>query len=136
MSDQAGRSNVLSELERIGLNVDRNDARVTRLLDEVKEREAAGYAYEAAGASFELLARRVLGRVPDYFAVEKFDVSVEQRINALGQRVTVSMAVVKVKVGERKPDLGRRGHRPGQCARRRAAQGPRQVPEIHRRAAS
>jgi len=100
VSDQAGRSNVLSELERIGLNVDRNDTRVTRLLDELKEREAAGYAYEAAGASFELLARRVLGRVPDYFAVEKFDVSVEQRINAVGQRITVSMAVVKVKVGE------------------------------------
>jgi 2-isopropylmalate synthase len=100
VSDQAGRSNVLSELERIGLSVDRNDGRVTRLLDEVKEREAAGYAYEAADASFELLARRVLGRVPDYFAVEKFDVSVEQRINAVGQRVTVSMAVVKVKVGD------------------------------------
>src|SRR3989440_8790231 len=100
VSDQAGRSNVLSELERIGLTVDKNDARVTRLLDEVKEREAAGFAYEAAGASFELLARRVLGRVPEYFAVEKFDVSVEQRINALGQRVTVSMAIVKVKVGE------------------------------------
>ncbi len=99
VSDQAGRSNVLSELERIGLAVDKNDARVTRLLDEVKDREAAGYAYEAAGASFELLARRVLGRVPDYFAVEKFDVNVEQRINAVGQRVTVSMAVVKVKVG-------------------------------------
>src|SRR5438105_1025016 len=100
VSDQAGRSNVLSELERIGLTVDKNDARVTRLLDEVKEREAAGFAYEAADASFELLARRVLGRVPDYFAVEKFDVSVEQRINAMGQRVTVSMAIVKVKVGE------------------------------------
>jgi len=51
VSDQAGRSNVLSELERIGLSVDRNDTRVTRLLDEVKEREAAGYAYEAAHAS-------------------------------------------------------------------------------------
>src|SRR5256884_7774162 len=100
VSDQAGRSNVLSELERIGLTVDKNDPRVTRLLDEVKEREAAGFAYEAADASFELLARRVLGRVPEYFAVEKFDVSVEQRINALGQRVTVSMAIVKVKVGE------------------------------------
>jgi 2-isopropylmalate synthase len=99
VSDQAGRSNVLSELERIGLTVDKNDPRVTRLLDEVKEREAAGFAYEAADASFELLARRVLGRVPDYFAVEKFDVSVEQRINAVGRRVTVSMAVVKVKVG-------------------------------------
>ena len=99
VSDQAGRSNVLAELERVGLAVDKNDQRVNRLLDEVKEREAAGYAYEAAGASFELLARRVLGRVPDYFAVEKFDVNVEQRINAIGERVTVSMAVVKVKVG-------------------------------------
>ncbi len=99
VSDQAGRSNVLAELERIGLTVDKSDSRVNRLLDEVKEREAAGYAYEAAGASFELLARRVLGRVPDYFAVEKFDVNVEQRINARDERVTVSMAVVKVKVG-------------------------------------
>jgi 2-isopropylmalate synthase len=100
VSDQAGRSNVLSELERIGITVDKSDSRVTRLLDEVKEKEAQGFAYEAAGASFELLARRVLGRVPDYFAVEKFDVNVEQRINARGQRVTVSMAVVKVRVGE------------------------------------
>jgi 2-isopropylmalate synthase len=99
ISDQGGRSNVLSELERIGIQVDKTDSRITRLLDEVKEREAQGYAYEAAGASFELLARRVLGKVPDYFDVEQFDVNVEQRYNALGKRVTVAMAVVKVKVG-------------------------------------
>jgi 2-isopropylmalate synthase len=99
VSDQAGRSNVLAELERIGLVVDKDDDRITRLLDVVKEREAIGYAYEAADASFELLARRVLGKVPDYFDVEKFDVNVEQRDNAVGQRVTVSLAVVKVKVG-------------------------------------
>jgi 2-isopropylmalate synthase len=99
VSDQAGRSNVLAELERIGLSLDKNDARVTRLLDEFKEREAIGYAYEAADASFELLARRMLGQVPHYFDVEKFDVNVEQRINAKGERVTVSQAVVKLKVG-------------------------------------
>jgi 2-isopropylmalate synthase len=99
VSEQAGKSNVLAELACIGLAVDKDDPRVARLLDEVKEREAAGYAYEAATASFELLARRILGRVPDYFTVEKFDVNVEQRINAMGNRVTVSMAVVKVKVG-------------------------------------
>jgi 2-isopropylmalate synthase len=98
VSDQAGRSNVLAELERIGLKVDKDDARIGRLLEVVKEREASGYAYEAADASFELLARRVLGKVPDYFEVEKFDVNVEQRDNAVGQRVTVSLAVVKVKV--------------------------------------
>ena len=98
VSDQGGRSNLLSELERIGMAVDRNDPRIARLLDEVKEREALGYAYEGADASFELLARRVLGKVPDYFDVEQFDVNVEQRYNAVGKRVTVAMAVVKVKV--------------------------------------
>jgi 2-isopropylmalate synthase len=100
VSDQSGRSNVLAELERIGLAVDRDDPRVIRLLDEVKDREAVGYAYEAADASFELLARRMLGTVPHYFDVEKFDVNVEQRRNAKGEQVTVSLAVVKVKVGD------------------------------------
>jgi 2-isopropylmalate synthase len=98
VSDQAGKSNVLAELDRIGIAVAKDDPRVGRLLDEVKEREALGYAYEAADASFELLARRILGTVPDYFSVEQFDVNVEQRYNALGSRVTVAMAVVKVKV--------------------------------------
>jgi 2-isopropylmalate synthase len=98
VSDQAGKSNVLSELERIGIKVDRNDARIAALLEEVKQREAVGYAYEAADASFELLARRMLGKVPSYFEVTQFDVNVEQRINAKGERVTVSMAVVKVRV--------------------------------------
>lgn len=98
VSDQGGRSNIMSELERIGMTVARDDPRVGRLLEEVKEREALGYAYEGADASFELLARRVLGKVPDYFDVEQFDVNVEQRYNALGKRVTVAMAVVKVRV--------------------------------------
>ncbi len=100
VSDQAGRSNVLAELDRIGLKVDRNDPRIATLLDVVKEREALGYAYEAADASFDLLARRTLGKVPNYFDVVQFDVNVEQRYNAIGERVTVSMAVVKVKVGD------------------------------------
>src|SRR5262249_30246641 len=100
VSDQAGRSNVMAELDRIGLKVERDDPRIGKLLEVVKEREAMGYAYEAADASFELLARRVLGKVPDYFDVVQFDVNVEQRVNALNQRVTVSMAVVKVKVGD------------------------------------
>ena len=100
VSDQGGRSNVLAELERIGIKVDKEDFRIGSLLDEVKRREALGYAYEAADASFELLARRMLGKVPNYFDVTQFDVNVEQRLNAKGERVTVSMAVVKVKVGD------------------------------------
>src|SRR6478672_11278319 len=100
VSEQAGKSNVLAELERVGIKVDKDDPRIGRLLEVVKEREAIGYAYEAADASFELLARRTLGKVPNYFDVTQFDVNVEQRNNAKGQRVTVTMAVVKVRVGE------------------------------------
>jgi 2-isopropylmalate synthase len=99
VSDQAGRSNVLAELERIGLAVNKNDPRLARLLDEVKEREAIGYAYEAADASFELLARRMLGTVPKFFDVSYFDVKVEQRgRNGDGHELTTT-AVVKVKIG-------------------------------------
>jgi 2-isopropylmalate synthase len=100
VSDQGGKSNLLAELDRIGIGIEKDDDRLTQLLDEVKRREAIGYAYEAADASFELLARRILGKVPNYFRVEKFDVNVEQRDNAVGERVTVSLAVVKVKVDD------------------------------------
>jgi 2-isopropylmalate synthase len=100
VSEQAGKSNVLAELERIGIKADKDDPRVGRLLEVVKERETIGYAYEAADASFELLARRTLGKVPAYFDVTQFDVNVEQRYNAKGEQVTVAMAVVKVKVGD------------------------------------
>jgi 2-isopropylmalate synthase len=106
VSDQAGRSNVIAELERAGIPFDKNDPKLTRLVEEMKEKEAAGYAYESADASFDLLARRTLGKVPDYFKVVQLDVNVEQRYNALAQRVIVAMAVVKVDVAGN-PDLGR-----------------------------
>jgi 2-isopropylmalate synthase len=102
VSDQAGRSNVIAELDRIGVAYDRNGVKLARLVEELKEREAAGYAYESADASFELLARRTLGHVPEYFEVQQFDVNVEQRYNSNGQRVTVAMAVVKVDVAGEK----------------------------------
>ena len=100
VSDQAGKSNILSELERLGVDIDKDDPRISRVLNEVKEREALGYAFEGADASFELLARRMLGQAPVYFEVERFSVNVERRHNALGELVSVSEAIVKVRVGE------------------------------------
>ena len=98
VSTQAGKSNVLAELGRLGITVGRDDPRVARLLDEVKEREALGYAYEGADASFYILAQRMLGNVPEFFKVERFKVSVERRHNALGALVTFSEATVTVKI--------------------------------------
>jgi 2-isopropylmalate synthase len=83
VSDQAGKSNLISELERIGVAIDKADPRLGRVLSEVKDKEAQGYAYEGADASFFLLAKRVMGQVPNYFEVERFKVNVERRYNAV-----------------------------------------------------
>ena len=96
VSDQAGKSNLIAALQRMGISVAKEDSRLDDLLRTVKEREAEGYAYDGADASFELLARRALGGIPKYFDVLSFRVIVEQQ----GEE-TVSEAVVKVKVDDR-----------------------------------
>lgn len=96
VGDQAGKSNILSALNDIGITIEKGDPRLERILDEVKEREATGYAYEAAEASFELLARRLMGEVPQYFSVDSYRVLVERRYDAKGSLRTISEATVKV----------------------------------------
>jgi 2-isopropylmalate synthase len=93
VSDQAGKSNLIAELQRIGLPVPKDDPRLDALLRDVKERESQGYAYDGADASFELLARRALGTVPHYFDVVSFRVIVAEQ-----EKVVFSQAVVKLKV--------------------------------------
>ncbi|GAB5511165.1 MAG: citramalate synthase [Hyphomicrobiales bacterium] len=98
VSDQAGKSNLVAELTRLGLSFDPKDTRLNDLLSELKEREAAGYSYEGADASLALLAMKRLGSVPTYFNVQSYKVVVERRFNARGQEITVSEAIVKVEV--------------------------------------
>ena len=100
MSNQAGRSNLIDRLAKAGIEVDKADKRLGPLLALVKEREDQGFAYDSAGASFELLARRTLGLLPKFFDVERYRVSVERRENALGELLTVSEAIVVVHVGD------------------------------------
>ncbi len=98
VSDQGGKSNFLAELKRRGIEVSKDDPRLDTLISLVKEREAQGYAYEGADASFDLLARRTLGRVPEFFKVDSFRCMVERRFDANGNLKTVSEAVVKVTI--------------------------------------
>ena len=98
VSDQGGKANLMAELARLGLAVEKGDRRLEDILSQIKEREAVGYSYESADASFEILARKCLGTVPDYFDVESFHVTVERRHNTLGKLVSVSEAVVKLRV--------------------------------------
>ena len=99
VSDQAGRSNIIQRLQEIGLDIDPRDPALERLVDEVKRREADGYAYDGAEASFELLARRMLSQVPTYFELLRFAVTDERRFNARGELVTESQATVKIRIG-------------------------------------
>lgn len=112
VSDQGGKSNFLNALKRRGIVVPKDDPRLDHLITEVKEREASGYAYEGADASFELLARRILGSVPSFFEVESFRVMVERRFDANGKLKTVSEAVVKLAIdGEDRMSVAE-GHGP------------------------
>ncbi|MEM6489775.1 MAG: citramalate synthase [Pseudomonadota bacterium] len=98
VSNQAGRANLVRRLAEAGIETKADDPRLARLLDRIKRREDDGYAYDSAAASFELLARRMLDQMPRFFAVDRYRVTVERRFNALGERVTVSEAVVAVSV--------------------------------------
>jgi 2-isopropylmalate synthase len=96
MSNQAGLSNLRARLADAGL--DGGDEELRAILREVKAREDRGYAYDGAQASFELLARRQLGLPTDHFEVKRYRVTVERRKNRRDEMVSLSEAVVVVKV--------------------------------------
>jgi 2-isopropylmalate synthase len=102
MSNQAGLSNLRARLAAAGIEVDPKDARLGRIIEVVKDREDQGYAYDGAQASFELVARRELGLCPEFFEVKRYRVTVERRKNKYDRMISLSEAVVVVKIGERK----------------------------------
>ncbi|MEQ3669698.1 citramalate synthase [Pseudophaeobacter sp.] len=103
MSNQAGQSNLRKRLMDAGLEVAKGDPALARILDRIKEREAEGYSYDTAQASFELLAREELGQSTDFFEVKRYKVTVERRKNKYNRMISLSEAVVVVKVdGEKR----------------------------------
>ena len=79
VSDQSGQSNIMSRLNSIGINVQKSDPKIKKLLDEVKDREFIGYSYDGADASFELLARRIIGTIPRYISINDYEVTVKKK---------------------------------------------------------
>jgi len=98
VSDKAGKSNIIERLRQMGIALSPDHPGIAHLVSEVKQRETQGYAYEGAEASFELLVRRMLQQVPEFFTVQKFRVLDERRWNAKRQLVTVSEATIKLGV--------------------------------------
>lgn len=98
MSNQAGLSNLRARLAEAGIAVEARDPRLGQILELIKAREDMGYAYDGAQASFELVARRLLGQCPAFFEVRRYRVSVDRRRHPDGRFFTLSEAVVEVDV--------------------------------------
>jgi len=96
ISDQAGKSNVQSQLKDLGIDADDNI--VGKIVNIVKEKQFDGYSYDGALASFEILVRRELNQIPDYFILNRFRVTDERRWNAKGKLVTESEATININV--------------------------------------
>ena len=102
MSNQAGQSNLRRRLAEAGIEVAPGDPALARILDRVKAAEAEGYAFDTAQASFELMARDELGQLPRFFEVKRYKVTVERRKNKYNRMISLSEAVVVVKIGGEK----------------------------------
>jgi 2-isopropylmalate synthase len=94
VSELAGRSNVLAKAAELGLDLSSDPALAGQVLDQVKEAEHRGYAFEAADASFELLVRKSAGVLPSWFELEGYRVVIESTGDA-----DRSEAIVRLRLG-------------------------------------
>ena len=94
VSDQAGQSNIMSRLKSMGIQIEKDNPKIKKLLSEVKDREFIGYSYDGADASFELLARRLMDEIPRYILINEYDVSV--RKDSSGEIISHAKAQLEV----------------------------------------
>jgi 2-isopropylmalate synthase len=74
LSELSGRSNIFYKSREFGLDINPKNEKVGELLEELKRREALGYTFEGADASFELLMLRTLGLEREHFNFISFRV--------------------------------------------------------------
>ena len=96
VSELAGRSTVLAKAAAAGLDLSTEDAQA--VVDQIKELEHAGYQFEAADGSFELLVRSVSGWSQQFFDVESYRVFVENRNDEVVAEATVKIVVADERV--------------------------------------
>lgn len=94
VSELSGRSNIVALATKRNLETD--PALMDRILAKVVSKEHAGYQYEAAEGSFELLVRQCAGRYRPHFERLGYRVNIETELD--GRIVTE--ATVKIRVGE------------------------------------
>jgi 2-isopropylmalate synthase len=75
LSELSGRANIVYKAKEFGLEIGTAaDDKIGLLLDELKRLEGAGYTFDGADASFELLMLRTLGLAREHFNFVSFRV--------------------------------------------------------------
>lgn len=97
LSDLSGAATISHKLKSFGVNIDSKDARVRKLLDELKNKEKLGYVYEGAEASFEILIKKSLGKYKPKFKLHDFKVMEEIDEKTTGKEAT-SKAEIHIEV--------------------------------------
>jgi 2-isopropylmalate synthase len=95
VSDMAGRANIQIKGSELGFDLSDREL-AARITDQVKEAEAAGYTYEAADASFELLLRRELGQLPEFFEVHSWRMFTQSHVSDAGVADTDTECTVRL----------------------------------------
>ena len=101
VSELAGKASLLSKAAALGFNLEEAGVSTQDVLDDIKDREAAGFTYEVADGSLGLLLMRHLGLYAPAFTLESFRVIVDDRedTGALAKDA-LSEATVKIHVGD------------------------------------
>jgi 2-isopropylmalate synthase len=95
VTEMAGRASVELKSAEVGVDVTGRPDVVSKVVDRVKEREAAGWSYEAADASFAMLLRDELGTAPRPFELESYRVIIDRADTG----AVLAEATVKVSAG-------------------------------------
>ncbi len=90
VSEMAGRSTLALKASELGLELD--SEAMTSVLDSLKRLEHAGYHFEVADASLELLLRNSTGWQQDYFELDSFRV-ISDHTGTLSTEATVKLFV-------------------------------------------
>ncbi|MBU8907852.1 citramalate synthase [Desertibacillus haloalkaliphilus] len=96
VSELAGQSNLLFKAKEWNLDLDKENPASKQLITKIKEMEHIGYQYEAAEASFELLVKKGLGELTDFFKFDHFKILVEKNKT----ETFTTEAVVKLMVND------------------------------------
>ena len=96
---------MLSQIKKLSIEID--SEKINQILELIKQKEAEGFSYDVALASFELLVRRHLGEIKEFYKLNRFKVTDERRWNAKGKLVTESEATIHLQVNnEEKMTVG------------------------------